>query len=403
MQLPHDKFCVLPWISLEASPIGTVRPCCLADDEIVDNAGNKFELSTANFGDIQNSNHMTNLRQQFLDGKQPQTCRKCWNEERAGRTSKRIHTLDRLKHVVTDTEWTADAKPLMFLDLKLGNICNLKCRICGSWSSSQFATEELNNMHPSDDKKKTFPYQMLRAGAWPRENEKFWAEIDQCLADIRYIEFTGGEPFLIDQHFDMLQGIVDRGIAYRVEIHYNTNGTTYPERAEKIWQHFKTVEIAFSIDDIGARFEYQRSNAVWTKVCHNLDRFRDLKEIYSNIVLQICTTVNVFNVRYLDQIAGWIDLNIQSFDFVYWNMLHDAWYFSIASLPQTAKQQITDYLNSVNTGWRKDFDRIRDFMNQGQSSDGSETRQQIANLDRRRNQSFAAVSPEMAAIMEYDV
>jgi sulfatase maturation enzyme AslB (radical SAM superfamily) len=258
-------------------------------------------------------------------------------------------------------------------------------------------------MHPSDDKKKTFPYQMLRAGAWPRENEKFWAEIDQCLADIRYIEFTGGEPFLIDQHFDMLQGIVDRGIAYRVEIHYNTNGTTYPERAEKIWQHFKTVEIAFSIDDIGARFEYQRSNAVWTKVCHNLDRFRDLKEIYSNIVLQICTTVNVFNVRYLDQIAGWIDLNIQSFDFVYWNMLHDAWYFSIASLPQTAKQQITDYLNSVNTGWRKDFDRIRDFMNQGQSSDGSETRQQIANLDRRRNQSFAAVSPEMAAIMEYDV
>jgi hypothetical protein len=46
MNLPHDKFCVLPWISLEASPVGTVRPCCLADDEILDDAGNKFELST---------------------------------------------------------------------------------------------------------------------------------------------------------------------------------------------------------------------------------------------------------------------------------------------------------------------------------------------------------------------
>ena len=52
MNIPHDKFCVLPWISIEASPIGTVRPCCLADDEVLDNAGNKFELSTANFADI---------------------------------------------------------------------------------------------------------------------------------------------------------------------------------------------------------------------------------------------------------------------------------------------------------------------------------------------------------------
>ena len=99
MNLPHSKFCILPWVSLEASPVGTVRPCCLADDEIVDNTGNKFNLAIANFADIQNSNHMHSLRQQFLDGDQPTTCRKCWNEESAGRASKRMHTLDRLKHM----------------------------------------------------------------------------------------------------------------------------------------------------------------------------------------------------------------------------------------------------------------------------------------------------------------
>jgi MoaA/NifB/PqqE/SkfB family radical SAM enzyme len=227
MNIPHDKFCVLPWISIEASPIGTVRPCCLADDEILDDAGNKFELSTANFVDIQNSRHMRRLREQFLEGERPQTCRKCWNEERGGRTSKRMHTLDRLKHSIADTEWTADAKPLMFLDLKLGNICNLKCRICGSWSSSQFATEEINQL-PREQQKSSHAYQMLRAGAWPRENAQFWQQIDSVLTDIRYIEFTGGEPFMIDEHFDMLQGIIDRGIAHQVEIHYNTNGTQYP-------------------------------------------------------------------------------------------------------------------------------------------------------------------------------
>ena len=400
MNLPHDKFCVLPWVSLEASPIGTVRPCCLADDEIVDDAGQKFSLLTANFKDIQNSNSMRKLREQFLAGEQPQTCRKCWNEERAGRTSKRMHTINRLKHSVTDSEWTADAKPLMFLDLKLGNICNLKCRICGSWSSSQFASEEISFLG-KDEQKKSHAYQMLKQGAWPRENTQFWHEIDQCLDDIRYIEFTGGEPFMIDQHFDMLQGIVDRGIAHQVEIHYNTNGTQWTERGPDIWKHFKTVEIAFSIDDVGARFEYQRTNADWAVVLDTITSFQYLKTQLPNLQLQCCSTVNIFNVRYIDELAHWITQ--QKFDFVYWNIMHDAWYFSVATLPDAAKSQISQHLRSADVPpqYREEFDRIVDFMNGGASTDGFMLRMKIADLDRKRNQDFAAVAPEMAQFIEY--
>jgi MoaA/NifB/PqqE/SkfB family radical SAM enzyme len=402
MNIPHDKFCVLPWISIEASPIGTVRPCCLADDEIVDNDGNKFELATAKFDDIQNSNHMRKLRQQFLDGEKPQTCRKCWNEERSDRTSKRMHTLDRLKHMLPDQDWTADAKPLMFLDLKLGNICNLKCRICGSWSSSQFAAEELADMNPADDKKKTFPYQMLRAGAWPRENEKFWSEIDTITDQIRYIEFTGGEPFMIREHFEFLERIVERGIAGQVEIHYNTNGTQFPEHAENIWQHFKTVEIAFSIDDVAERFEYQRSNAVWTEVEQNIARFMTMRDRHCHIHLQVCCTVNIFNVYYLEHVARWIAE--QSFDFVYWNMMHDAWYFSIATLPDTAKAAIEKHLNTadVPVQYRAEFDRICDFMNRGASTDGFIMRMKIKDLDRKRQQNLCVVQPEFAEIIGYE-
>ena len=402
MNLPHDKFCVLPWVSLEASPVGTVRPCCLADDEIVDDAGQKFKLSTANFQDIQNSSHMRSLRAQFLAGEKPQTCRKCWNEERSGRDSKRIHTLNRLKHMLPDQEWNTDAKPLMFLDLKLGNICNLKCRICGPWSSSQFATEELNSM-PREEQKSSHAYQMLRAGAWPRENEQFWSQIDTVLTDIRYIEFTGGEPFMIDQHFAMLQGIVDRGIAHQVEIHYNTNGTQYPEKAIEIWRHFKTVEIAFSIDDLDQRFEYQRTNAVWTEVCDNLERFRQLRAQHPNIQLQCCSTVNVFNVHYINQLAWWI--SEQNFDYVYWNIMHDAWYFSIATLTDAAKTAITHHLksNAVPVQYQKDIDGVIDFMNGGASTDGFMTRMKIADLDRKRNQDFATICPEMAALIQYQV
>jgi len=400
MKIPHDKFCILPWVSLEASPIGTLRPCCLADDEIQDNNGNKFTLVTADFDDIQNSRHMLELRSEFLAGHKPKTCRKCWNEEDAGRTSKRMHTLDRLKHVLADESWTTDAKPLMFLDLKLGNICNLKCRICGSWSSSQFAGEEISFL-PRAEQKSSHAYKMLRAGAWPKENDHFWQQINSVIDDIRYIEFTGGEPFMIDQHFDMLQHIVDRGVAHQVEIHYNTNGTLFPERGPEIWKQFKTVEIAVSIDDIAHRFEYQRSNASWGTVKENINRFRIMREGMPNVQLQCCTTVNVFNVRYLDEVALWIAL--QDFDFVYWNMMHDAWYFSISRLPAAAKQHIADHLSTcdIPDQFRAEFGRIIDFMNRGESSDGDETRQHIRLLDQRRQQDLKTTAPELAAILDY--
>jgi MoaA/NifB/PqqE/SkfB family radical SAM enzyme len=398
MNVPHDKFCVLPWVSLETSPVGTVRPCCLAEEEITDDAGVKFDLNTASFAGIQNSGYMQDLRQQFLDGRQPQTCRKCWREERSGRTSKRMHTLDRLKHMIPDQPWTADARPLMFLDLKLVNICNLKCRICGSWSSSTFATEELNYVR---DKKASHHYTMLKQGAWPRENHTFWSEMDQVVDQIRYIEFTGGEPFMIQEHFDMLQGLVDRGIAGQIEIHYNTNGTQWPEQARDIWQHFRQVEVAFSIDDVGERFEYQRNNAVWSQVCENIKRFVDLREHLLNMTLQVCCTVSIFNVLYLEQVAKWIDQH--DFDFVYWNILHDAEYFSISSLPESSKITIDEHLRSVLVPARtqREFDNVITFMRRGVSTDGVRMREEIARVDLRRKQNLCHVAPELAEIIDY--
>ena len=400
MKTPHDKFCVLPWISLEASPVGTVRPCCLADDEIVDNTGKKFHLSNSTFASIQSSNYMQSLRQDFLDGRQPQTCRRCWAEEDAGRTSKRMHTLNRLKHMGISPDWNSDAKPLMFLDLKLGNICNLKCRICGSWSSSQFAAEELKFV--KDNKKQSFHYQMLKAGSWPRENSQFWTELNQSLNDIRYLEFTGGEPFLIQEHFDLLQTLVDRGVANQVEIHYNTNGTQYPYNAESIWRHFKHVEIAFSIDDIGARFEYQRSNAVWSEVCANIESFKQMRSRTNNISLQVCCTVSVFNILYLDLLSDWIYK--QSFDYVHWNILHDAPWLSIAHLPADVKIRVADHLKQkiFPVESQEEVKKIIEFMNLGKSLDNYVVLDNLKKLDARRNESLKAVAPELSEILHYD-
>lgn len=399
MNVPHDKFCVLPWVSLETSPIGSVRPCCLADDELTDNNGTKFNLNNASFNDIQNCDDMRKLRHQFLRAELPSTCRKCWNEEDANRTSKRMHTLNRLKHMISDDSWDEYAKPLIFLDLKLGNICNLKCRICGSWSSSAFATEELKAIPEGVDPKKSLHYKMIKNGAWPRNNPVFWEEIEQTVDNLRYIEFTGGEPFMIQEHFDLLKKLVDNNIAGNIEIHYNTNGTQWPEFAEDIWKHFKHVEIAFSIDDVGPRFEYQRSNAKWNEVCDNIEKFIEMRNRNNNITLQVCSTINVFNVYYLETVAQWIQN--QSFDYVYWNMMHDPDYYSISTLPSVAKQVIAERLRQADVSEedKLEFNLAIKFMNNGADSTGDRLREQIQLLDKRRNEKLSEVAPELAELL----
>jgi hypothetical protein len=109
----------------------------------------------------------------------------------------------------------------------------------------------------------------------------------------------------------------------------------------------------------------------------------------------------VINVRNIDQLAQWSLL--QGFDFVYWNIMHDAWYFSIATLPNTAKAAVAEHLlaSDVPPQYREEFDRIVDFMNSGASTDGFMTRMKIADLDQKRNQDFAVVSPEMDQLIQY--
>jgi len=84
-------------------------------------------------------------------------------------------------------------------------------------------------------------------------------------------------------------------------------------------------------------------------------------------------------------------------------MMHDAWYFSIATLPNTAKQAITAHLMSADipAQYRQEFERIVDFMNRGASTDGDTLRTKIKELDQKRNQDLALVSPEFAKLIDY--
>jgi MoaA/NifB/PqqE/SkfB family radical SAM enzyme len=390
-----NNFCIIPWISIEASPLGNIRACCLSNENIKEN-NIDVSLKNVSLSEAFNSPYMNNLRKKFIDNEKPASCKRCWDEEESGRISKRQNSYTRLKKFTSQIDFSKiDTGQLMFIDLKLGNICNLKCRICGSFSSSKWAQEEINIYLDNERAKDN-----LKRGRWPRESQNFWSDLENILENIKYFEFTGGEPFLIDEHFDLLEKAVELGHAKNIEIHYNTNGTTFPQRGLKLWPHFKLVEIALSIDDIGPRFEYQRYGASWNNVIENLNKFYDLRYNCNNIFLQLCITTNVQNFYYIDEICMWI--NKQKFDSVYFNVLHDAWYFNIANLNKEAKTLIYNKLSPYNGPYSHEIKNLLEFMIRGKNSDCSMLKVMLKNSDEQRNQKFSDHHPEIAAAIGYE-
>ena len=397
--LPNDIVCALPWVSIEVTPGGNYRPCCLAQDNLT-HQGRVLEAADT-ITRAYASDSLRQLRQEFLDGKKPATCERCWNEEAVGKTSKRQRHLLKFqeKKQLNKIDWSADSKDqLWFLDLKLGNICNLKCRICGPWSSSRWAQEKMQHEGQTQIKM-TVAYAEQKKKEWPRHSPDFWQDLETLLPNVTEFELTGGEPFLISEHFDLLEKAVELGVAHRIDLHYNTNGTVWPQQAQ-IWKHFNRVEIAFSIDNLGEKFELERSGARWQQMLDTIAAAREFVSI-KRIKLQVCITVNAHNVLDLPDICDWLDQ--QQFDSVYFNLLHDPWYFSIGRMTAAAKILAEQTLSPLfaHPVYGNNIKQMAAFMQAGQSSDGKEFCRVTKEVDLTRGENFSAIHKNIAGAMGY--
>jgi len=392
--------CILPWISIETTPMGTTRPCCLYTEEIPD-----VDLKNSTLEDAFNSKTMRDLRRSFRRGEKPDGCRNCWREEDAGKKSKREYMLEKFKHL--DVKYKDNnGEELVFLDLKLGNICNLKCRICGSWSSSKWAQEELDYSSDSDEH---IARKWLKDGQWPRKSPRFWEQLDLILPQVKYFEFTGGEPWMIKQHFDLLQRAVDRNLAQNIDIHYNTNTTQFP-KDPTIWKHFKHVQIAFSVDNTEERFEYERYGAKWRTANTNIRKVHALREDGYPITTQLCCTWNVQNIYYLDEILTWA--NTMDFNSIHFNLMHDPWEFSLSRIPQSARSPIMLYLQKQqikHSKYKDDIIALKQMVVKSQMydeeipEDGTSLHNKLRQTDLYRNQNFATSHTKIAKAIGYEL
>ena len=317
-----NKFCPLPWIHLATRPNGDVRVCCTAnasgagvvdskESGLVTQDGHIMNLRDYSIEEIWNSSQMKATRLQMMNDEIPASCTKCFEEESKGITSKRqwetVVWKERLdiNAIVATTEQDGSLPvSIPYFDLRLGNLCQLKCIMCSPHDSSswikewklqypKYKTLELIKDQIWDDRNRDYTWY---------QNNKFLNEMKQQATFIKELYFAGGEPLLIPEHYKILEFMVETDNAKNCVLRYNSNGLELPERLFELWSHFKQVKFNFSIDALEERNDYIRYPSKWANVVSNLERLDDTPD---NIVVNIACAVQLMNVLTIPDLVNW--------------------------------------------------------------------------------------------------
>jgi MoaA/NifB/PqqE/SkfB family radical SAM enzyme len=385
-------FCVNPYLNLSVHPEGTVKPCCMSDVVYETDNGSRT-LNQASILEFWNSKTRVDTIEQLDAGIQIEGCKSCWKEEKAGKESKRIR--DNRTHA--DVELFNTMLPLV-VDLSMGNLCNIKCRICSPRHSTPWTLEEAKIQFPTDIKKYTGQSQWISfKESFDYNNHFFWNDIIKLLPDVVKFDFAGGEPLYIEKHWDIVKLCVENRWSKGQHIHYNTNGTIYPEKYMHLLEQFKIIDIQISSDGVGNKFEYLRHPAKWEVVENNIDKFIAAKnQNKTGWLLSVCISISAFNVyNFFETFEHYASKGLS----MYINLVHD--HRGIRILPPELKQIIIDKLmleESVYqpSQWTKERDMVCKHLKNTSYNDNDWKNfwKEVELRDTVRNEIFNKTFPE---------
>lgn len=411
--------CTIPWNHIAVMQNGDYGICCQC---IYNSHGrlvtdNKTENITADIDSIRNHPTYVELRKSMLNDEQHPMCKLCWDEEAYGKRSKRINQVeiysDLLKQIEADTDRSGvidtNKYPIQYIDLRLGNLCNLACRICGPVNSSLWQDYMDGGSFDAGDKK----YNITKVGAsWRIDSEDFQYYklsafkrlLDKVLPTTDRIYFTGGEPLINKQHYDILDYCIENNTAGNISLEYNTNGTTLNPNLLDQWSHFKRVEVCFSIDAMGELSNYIRHPSNWDTIENNIRLFSNSG--LNNIVGTANCTVSMFNVMHFPEFYEWYyNQRFRNFKrTLVFNRLVFPKFLSVQNLPQHAKETITDYYSEfINKSNVPDIEKIYsvvEFMNSEEQDKNEFFKSMLAvkRQDKLRSQSIEQAIPWLSKL-----
>ena len=319
---------------------------------------------------------------------------------------------------------------LIYLDLRLGHTCNLKCIMCSPHDSSLWVPDhkKVFKLFTEQEVKRQLEWDSADFNNYWYENPDFWKEMYAQIPNLKQVYFAGGEPLLIKEHKLFLEEIIRQGYADKILVRYNSNGLLVDDEIIDLWKQFKRVKFAVSIDAVGERNHYIRYPTDWDLLVKNLHK---LDNTPSNIQVSIATAIQILNIKHLPELAMWkIGQNFKKINFenvvagvqagggiVNMHLLYIPTFLSIKCLPYKDKGEVheafqdlkfwlwdnyrqdKDFWKNNPYGWKR-WQAVLDFMD---SEDHTHLlpafRDYITQMDAVRGLDFKAVFPELSALL----
>jgi radical SAM protein with 4Fe4S-binding SPASM domain len=346
--IKSDNFCMLPWMHLHAYPDGRAYPCCFAFDPYPVGDLNKNSME-----EVFNGEKMKSMRLNMLNNKPSKECGKCYEQERAGFFSLRLSSNKHFGHnidLVNSTQADGSADFIIkYWDIRFSNLCNMACRSCGTWFSSNWYEDhkKLTGSPPPHAK-------IMRVG---RSSDDMWEQMLSQFDHVEQFYFAGGEPLIMEEHYRILKEL-DRRKMYHVRLIYNTNFSKLIFKdmdVLELWNKFDSVSVGASLDAEGARAELMRKGTVWKDAIKNRRR---MMEISPKTDFYISATVGLINAFHVpDFHRSWIEQGLikpQDFNF---NLLQYPIWQRMDIFPKEFKIKIEEKYNQ-HIEWLKTRDPL---------------------------------------------
>jgi sulfatase maturation enzyme AslB (radical SAM superfamily) len=369
-------FCDKPFNHNYIHMNGKVRLCCTTIQNIPTNDGYKlFDAGEHSIEEYWNSDRMKEIRLNMINGRETRDCRRCYEQEAKGLQSLRRTEgmADYIAHTLPDGTYTKSADSMQ---VQMGNICNLKCKMCGQAYSHMIGLELLEMGDDDPDFLLWVKEQGGIVNNWTNElgkkeqwfknpdiKEKMFEHISK---NIKFLCVIGGEPTLIPEFYELFEYCEKQGTLGDKTVTIVTNLTNTNPRMTQWLPKLKFWTIWASIDGLGERTEYIRYPSKWDNVIKNLNFYNDLAKGTKNIIT-LSPSIQLLNIDQLDDIIKWwLDfaggqLN-QNYSF---SWLSQVWFPKICNFeiaPVDYKLKIADKLEQFKYGdpkYQANIDNLR--------------------------------------------
>jgi hypothetical protein len=347
-----STFCMYPWIHFHAYPTGSAYPCCMADMEFPIGDMRKNTIQ-----EIWNQEPIKKMRIQMLNEQPVPACTRCYEQESIGLVSGREsankhhgHHIDRVSE--TKPDGTLERFELTYWDIRFSNLCNLSCRSCGHIFSSSWYQDQVKLAGPQWKKEhKALNY----AGRFETDA---WDQLVDHIEHVEQIYFAGGEPLLMEEHYNILDELV-RQKKFNVRLIYNTNFTYTNLKDRSVfeyWKLFDSVSVGASLDGSGRYGEYIRKGTEWKQIEQNRI---SMMEICPDVDFYISPTLSIMNAWHLpDFHRDWVERGFILAQDLNVNILQDPAHLRIDIAPMKYKQRLRmKYQEHIN--WLRDKDPLQ--------------------------------------------